>query len=152
VAEIFLFARDETMKAGKIIHFPLCLNLVSILAFAAGPPTCPVDVGSDCGNYSGEWKGEFFPGIPKINVAFWHTFRGTGGDPFGAPTKMWPWEDGTYSLAMAKRRMRVNFEFLDKFGVSKWCFHDRDIAPDGKTFEESNAKLDEVVALAKELW
>ncbi|CAA2980105.1 xylose isomerase [Olea europaea subsp. europaea] len=179
------------MKAGKIIHFPLCLNLVSILAFAAGPPTCPVDVGSDCGNYSGEWKGEFFPGIPKIKyeetgsthngpsknplsfkwynadkeilgkkmkvryffiVAFWHTFRGTGGDPFGAPTKMWPWEDGTYSLAMAKRRMRVNFEFLDKFGVSKWCFHDREIAPDGKTFEESNAKLDEVVALAKELW
>lgn len=31
--------------------------------------------------------------------------------------------------------VRVNFEFLDKFGVSKWCFHDREIAPDGKTFE-----------------
>uniref|UniRef100_A0A453AR34 xylose isomerase n=2 Tax=Aegilops tauschii subsp. strangulata TaxID=200361 RepID=A0A453AR34_AEGTS len=40
----------------------------------------------------------------RFSVAFWHTFRGTGGDPFGAATKNWPWEDGTNSLAMAKRR------------------------------------------------
>ncbi|KAL0307520.1 UNVERIFIED_CONTAM: Xylose isomerase [Sesamum angustifolium] len=126
---------------------------------AAGPPTCPADIGSDCATSSGEWEGEFFPGIPEIkyedwmrfSVAFWHTFRGTGGDPFGAPTKAWPWEDGTNSLAMAKRRMRANFEFIEKLGVDKWCFHDRDIAPDGKTIEETNANLDEVVALAKEL-
>lgn len=87
----------------------------------------------------------------RFSVAFWHTFRGTGGDPFGSATKFWPWEDGTNSLAMAKRRMRANFEFLKKLGVDRWCFHDRDIAPDGKTLEESNANLDEVVALAKEL-
>ncbi|KAK6942405.1 hypothetical protein RJ641_027782 [Dillenia turbinata] len=88
----------------------------------------------------------------RFSVAFWHTFRGNGGDPFGAPTKTWPWEDGTTSLAMAKRRrMRANFEFIDKLGVDRWCFHDRDIAPDGKTLEEANANLDEVVALAKEL-
>ncbi|KAK7329832.1 hypothetical protein VNO77_24012 [Canavalia gladiata] len=87
----------------------------------------------------------------RFSVAFWHTFRGTGADPFGAPTKYWPWEDGTNSLNMAKRRMRANFEFISKLGVDFWCFHDRDIAPDGKTLEESNANLDEVVALAKEL-
>ncbi|KAG2638955.1 hypothetical protein PVAP13_2NG626600 [Panicum virgatum] len=71
----------------------------------------------------------------RFSVAFWHTFRGTGGDPFGAPTKVWPWEDGTNSLAMAKRRMRAHFEFMEKLGVDRWCFHDRDIAPDGKTLE-----------------
>uniref|UniRef100_A0A1D1XEE8 Xylose isomerase n=1 Tax=Anthurium amnicola TaxID=1678845 RepID=A0A1D1XEE8_9ARAE len=87
----------------------------------------------------------------RFSVAFWHTFRGTGGDPFGAPTKSWPWEDGTNSLAMAKRRMRANFEFINKLGVDRWCFHDRDIAPDGKTLAETNANLDEIVALAKEL-
>ncbi|CAL9106032.1 xylose isomerase-like isoform X1 [Musa acuminata AAA Group] len=87
----------------------------------------------------------------RFSVAFWHTFRGTGADPFGAPTKSWPWEDGTNSLAMAKRRMRAHFEFMDKLGVERWCFHDRDIAPDGKTLVETNANLDEVVALAKEL-
>lgn len=31
----------------------------------AGPQTCPADLESDC-NDSGEWKGEFFPEIPKI--------------------------------------------------------------------------------------
>ncbi|XP_074589827.1 xylose isomerase-like [Curcuma longa] len=87
----------------------------------------------------------------RFSVAFWHTFRGTGADPFGAPTKSWPWEDGTNSLTMAKRRMRAHFEFMNKLGVDRWCFHDRDIAPDGKTLEETNANLDEVVALAKEL-
>jgi len=87
----------------------------------------------------------------RFSVAFWHTFRGTGGDPFGAPTKAWPWEDGTNSLAMAKRRMRAHFEFMEKLGVDRWCFHDRDIAPDGKTLEETNANLDEIVELAKQL-
>ncbi|KAG0546240.1 hypothetical protein BDA96_02G430200 [Sorghum bicolor] len=87
----------------------------------------------------------------RFSVAFWHTFRGTGADPFGAPTKAWPWEDGTNSLAMAKRRMRAHFEFMEKLGVDKWCFHDRDIAPDGKTLEETNANLDEIVKLAKQL-
>lgn len=46
-----------------------------------------------------EWQDWF-----RFSVAFWHTFRGTGGDPFGAQTKFWPWEDGTNSLNMAKRR------------------------------------------------
>lgn len=87
----------------------------------------------------------------RFSVAFWHTFRGSGADPFGAPTKSWPWEDGTNSLAMALRRMRANFEFLSKLGVERWCFHDRDIAPDGRTLSESNANLDAVVALAKQL-
>ncbi|CAI9765748.1 unnamed protein product [Fraxinus pennsylvanica] len=56
--EIFRFARDDEYGGWKDYSFPsiLCLNLVSILSIAAGPPTCPAD----------EWKGEFFPGIPKI--------------------------------------------------------------------------------------
>ncbi|KAK8946408.1 Xylose isomerase [Platanthera zijinensis] len=108
----------------------------------ASPQTCPANINTNCGDSSSdEWEGEFFPGISKIkyedwlrfSVAFWHTFRGTGADPFGVPTKSWPWEDGTNSVAMAKRRMRANFEFINKLGVERWCFHDRDIAPDGKT-------------------
>ncbi|KAK6944252.1 hypothetical protein RJ641_025354, partial [Dillenia turbinata] len=171
----------KKMKLGPILLLLLCLNIVS--SSVGNAPTCPADLGGDCSD-SGEWEGEFFPGIPKIkyegpssknplafkwynaneeilgkkmkdwmrfSVAFWHTFRGSGGDPFGAPTKRWPWEDGTNSLAMAKRRMRANFEFIEKLGVDRWCFHDRDIAPDGKTLEEANANLDEVVTLAKEL-
>ena len=43
----------------------------------------------------------------RFSVAFRHTFRGTGADPFGAPTKFWPWEYGTNSVAMAKRRSKI---------------------------------------------
>ena len=43
----------------------------------------------------------------RFSVAFWHTFRGTGGDPFGSATKVWPWEDGTNSISMAKRRSKL---------------------------------------------
>ncbi|KAH7665757.1 Xylose isomerase protein [Dioscorea alata] len=79
----------------------------------------------------------------------------TRADPFCAPTKAWPWEDGTNSVAMVKTRMRAHFEFITKLGVERWCFHDRDIdrdiAPDGKTLVESNANLDEIIELAAEL-
>eukprot|EP00271_Cylindrocystis_brebissonii_P009764 TRINITY_DN249_c0_g1_i1.p1 TRINITY_DN249_c0_g1~~TRINITY_DN249_c0_g1_i1.p1 ORF type:complete len:489 (-),score=103.78 TRINITY_DN249_c0_g1_i1:1643-3109(-) len=88
----------------------------------------------------------------RLSVAFWHTFRGDGGDPFGSPTKAWPWEDSSKgALAMAFRRMRSNFELLRKLGLELWCFHDRDIAPEGATLRESNANLDKVVELVKKL-
>jgi xylose isomerase len=87
----------------------------------------------------------------RFSVAFWHTFRGDGGDPFGSATKLWPWDDGSNSLNVAARRMRANFEFLKKLGVEKWCFHDRDIAPEGSTLEESNVNLDYIASIAEEL-
>lgn len=87
----------------------------------------------------------------RFSVAFWHTFRGDGTDIFGSATKRWPWDEGTDSLTTAFNRMRANFEFLKKLGVDHWCFHDRDIAPEGNTLKESNANLDAVVALAKKL-
>eukprot|EP00873_Tetraselmis_striata_P019250 jgi/Tetstr1/439514/TSEL_027943.t1 len=88
----------------------------------------------------------------RFSVAFWHTFRGDGSDPFGSPTKSWPWEDPLVPpMQMAKRRMRAMFEFVQKLGVEFWCFHDRDIAPEGSSWAETNANLDEIVALAEEL-
>jgi xylose isomerase len=68
-------------------------------------------------------------------VAFWHTLRGDGSDPFGSATKQWPWEDPSLDpLEMALRRMRVLFEFLDKLGVDYWCFHDRCVSPGPPSF------------------
>lgn len=40
-------------------------------------------------------------------------------------------------FSMLKLTVRANFEFLKKLGVDWWCFHDRDIAPDGNTLEVS---------------
>ena len=46
--------------------------------------------------------------------------------------------------------MDAAFEFFTKLGVPFYCFHDRDIAPEGSSFKESAALLDEMVDLAAE--
>ena len=81
----------------------------------------------------------------RFTVCWWHTFRGTGADPFGSGTITRPWDDGTESVENAIRRCRAAFEFFTKLGIDHYSFHDRDIAPEGKTLEESNANLDAVV-------
>jgi xylose isomerase len=86
----------------------------------------------------------------RFSVAYWHTLRGGGSDPFGPGTMKRPWEDGTDSVEMAVKRARVAFEFFDKLGAPFYCFHDRDVAPEGKTLRETNANLDKVVAALKE--
>ena len=87
----------------------------------------------------------------RFAVAYWHTFRAAGMDPFGSRTMFRPWDDGSSSVENALRIMRANFEFLEKLGVEYYCFHDRDIAPEGETLKETNKNLDEVAALAKKL-
>jgi len=81
----------------------------------------------------------------RFAVCYWHTFRGDGTDPFGAPTLKRPWDDGTNSLDNALRRVDVAFEFMSKLGVPYYCFHDRDVAPEGSSLRESNRNLDAVV-------
>jgi xylose isomerase len=86
----------------------------------------------------------------RFAVCYWHTFRGTGSDPFGPGCARRPWEDGTDSLDMAAKRVRVAFEFMQKLGVGFYCFHDRDVAPEGKSLKETNANLDRIVRVLKE--
>jgi len=86
----------------------------------------------------------------RFSVAYWHTFRGTGSDPFGPGCNLRPWEDGTDSVEMAVTRVRVAFEFMEKLGVPFYCFHDRDVSPEGKNLSETNANLDKVVKALRE--
>ncbi len=87
----------------------------------------------------------------RFSIAYWHAFRGTGSDPFGPGTIVRPWEKGRDALSVAKVRMDAAFEFFQKLGSPFWCFHDRDIAPEGATLAESNKNLDVIVAHAKAL-
>ncbi|XP_064606210.1 uncharacterized protein LOC135471091 [Liolophura sinensis] len=96
-------------------------------------------------------KGRTMEEWLRFSVCFWHTFRGTGADPFGFPTLIRPWDDGSNTIENAKRRLRAAFEFFTKLGVKYWAFHDRDVAPEGATLEESNKNLDVIVDLAQEL-
>jgi xylose isomerase len=86
----------------------------------------------------------------RFAVCWWHTFRNMGGDPFGPGCALRPWEDGTDSVEMAKKRVRVAFEFMEKLGAPYFCFHDRDVAPEGKSLKETNANLDAVISVIKE--
>ncbi|MBU4271109.1 MAG: xylose isomerase [Planctomycetes bacterium] len=86
----------------------------------------------------------------RFSVAYWHTMRGTGADPFGPGTMLRPWEAETDSVENAICRARVAFEFIEKLGAPFYCFHDRDVAPEGATLDESNKNLDAVVKVLKE--
>ena len=87
----------------------------------------------------------------RFSIAYWHAFRGVGSDPFGPGTIVRPWEKGTNAVAIAKTRMDAAFEFFQKIRAPFYCFHDRDIAPEGSTLAESNRNLDQLVTHAKAL-
>jgi xylose isomerase len=87
----------------------------------------------------------------RFSIAYWHSFRGVGGDPFGPGTIRRPWEEGSDPISIAKKRMEAAFEFFVKIEAPFWCFHDRDIAPEGETLAGSNRNLDMIVAHAKAL-
>ena len=95
-------------------------------------------------------EGQTMKDHMRFSVVYWHTFRATGADPFGSPTMIRPWEDGTNSVENAIERARVAFEFISKLGAPFYAFHDRDVAPEGGTLSESHQNLDAVVKVLKE--
>ncbi len=86
----------------------------------------------------------------RFSVVYWHTFRGLGSDPFGVGTAIRPWDDGTDTVQNACRRVEVAFEFISKLGAPFYAFHDRDVAPEGRTLAETNQNLDVVVKTLKQ--
>ena len=86
----------------------------------------------------------------RFTVVYWHTFRGTGSDPFGGATLQRPWDDGSETVENACNRARAAFEFFEKLDAPFYAFHDRDVAPEGKTLAQSNANLDAVAKVLKE--
>ncbi len=81
----------------------------------------------------------------RFAVCYWHSFNWDGFDIFGAGTLDRPWLGAGDPLDAAKAKMAAAFEFFEKLTVPFWCFHDRDIAPEGATLKESCATLDVMV-------
>ena len=86
----------------------------------------------------------------RFAVCYWHTFCGTGSDPFGAATIKHPWDEAATAMDRARCRLDAAFEFVSKLGAPFYCFHDRDIAPEGDSVKASEQNLATMVALAKE--
>ncbi len=80
----------------------------------------------------------------RFATAYWHTFCGTGLDPFGAPTKDFPWSQATDPIQQAKDKMDAAFEFITKMGMPYYCFHDFDLIQEGTNLTESEKRLDTI--------
>lgn len=85
----------------------------------------------------------------RFAMSYWHTLCATGNDPFGSATMNRPWSNED-EMQEARNKVEAAFEFMSKLQIPYFCFHDIDIAPEGKNIEESNKNLDEIASLIKE--
>jgi xylose isomerase len=87
----------------------------------------------------------------RFSVAWWHTFMGDGTDMFGGTSFKREWQKAANPMDRAKQTMEAAFEFFQKLGMDYYCFHDRDIAPEGASFSETCKNLEIMVEMAKKL-
>ncbi|MCI2068039.1 MAG: xylose isomerase [Bacilli bacterium] len=79
----------------------------------------------------------------RFALSYWHTINASGTDMFGGDTM-----DKTFGLSgmeMYKKKADFAFELMKKLGIKFYCFHDVDVAPVGKTMEETVKNFHEMV-------
>ncbi|MBC9932493.1 xylose isomerase [Chitinophaga qingshengii] len=86
----------------------------------------------------------------RFAVCYWHTFCGTGGDPFGPGTKHFPWMVSADPMQSALDKMDAAFEFITKLGLPYYCFHDVDLVDEGATIAEYESRMQQIVDYAKQ--
>lgn len=85
----------------------------------------------------------------KFACAYWHSFCGSGADPFGEATHLFPWDQHQDPVGRAKLKMDAAFEFITKMGIPYYCFHDVDVVDFGNDVVENERRLQEITAYAK---
>ncbi|WP_191085937.1 xylose isomerase [Roseococcus microcysteis] len=78
----------------------------------------------------------------RPSVAYWHSFVASGADPFGAGTLPRPWEGLPDAMEGARQKAEAGFAFMERLGLPFFCFHDRDVAPEGANLREGARNLD----------
>ena len=86
----------------------------------------------------------------RFAVCYWHTFCGKGSDPFGGDTQIFQWNDAADKMTAARQKIDAAFELFTKLGVPYYCFHDRDMAPEGESVADSERMLQLMVEEAKQ--
>lgn len=82
--------------------------------------------------------------------AYWHSFCGNGGDPFGGATHIFPWDNASDPLQRAKDKMDAAFEFFTKLSLPYYCFHDVDIVDHTDDIEENEKRMAAITDYARE--
>jgi len=95
---------------------------------------------------AGTTMKEFF----KFACAYWHSFNGSGADPFGEPTHIFPWNDKEDAVKRAKDKMDAAFEFITKMNLPYYCFHDVDLVDYSNDVADNEKRLKAITAYAKQ--
>ena len=77
----------------------------------------------------------------KFACAYWHSFVGSGSDPFGGPTHLFPWDEAGDVLERARAKADAAFEFISKLNLPYYCFHDVDVVEYGDDIAENDRRL-----------
>ena len=87
----------------------------------------------------------------RFAIAYWHSFGGSGADPFGASTIHFPWQKGKDAKTRARKKLDGAFEFMEKIGANFYCWHDYDLVEEASTLAESEERMQDAAAYAKTL-
>lgn len=82
----------------------------------------------------------------RFACAYWHSFCGSGADPFGEPTHLFPWNEKTDAVEKAKDKADAAFEFITKLGLPYYCFHDVDSVDYTNDINENDRRLQKITA------
>ena len=86
----------------------------------------------------------------RFACAYWHSFCGSGADPFGEPTHLFEWDSKADPIERAKDKADAAFEFMTKLGVPYYCFHDVDAVEYTNDVHENERRLQAITAYLKE--
>ncbi|MBV8388694.1 MAG: xylose isomerase [Mucilaginibacter sp.] len=86
----------------------------------------------------------------RFACAYWHSFCGTGADPFGGPTHLFAWDEKADAIERAKDKMDAAFEFITKMNLPYYCFHDVDVVDYTNDIKENDRRLQTMVDYAKQ--
>ena len=84
----------------------------------------------------------------KFAMSWWHTMTADGTDMFGVGT-MDKKFGGVSDMKVSKNRVGAAFEFMEKLGIGYFCFHDKDLAPEGKDLKTFHENLDVITPMVK---
>ena len=80
----------------------------------------------------------------KFAIAYWHSFCGQGGDPFGPGTQDFPWDQSKDPIKRAEDKADAAFEFITKMGFDYFCFHDVDLIEEAETLAKNEKRLQHI--------
>jgi xylose isomerase len=86
----------------------------------------------------------------RFAVAYWHSFVGSGADPFGEPTHIFPWDKKADAVERAKDKADAAFEFITKLGLPFYCFHDVDAVDYTNDVADNEKRLQAITAYLKQ--